>query len=146
VSIREERSESLLSRVLLVVLSILLLAACGSQSRKQGELDETLNAYRQAVRWGNLTQMETFLSTEAREQRALDDLERERFAQMRCTRYVEVSAPIENDDGSVSQTVEIEYTNIHTQVPKRVFDRQTWIWEDRRWQLDSGLPKLARGE
>jgi hypothetical protein len=137
---------SLLPRVLLIALSVLLLAACGSQSRKRGELDETLNAYRQAVRWGNLTQMETFLSDEAREKHALSELERERFAQVRCTRYVELSAPIDNDDGSVSQTVEIEYTNIHTQVPKRIVDRQTWIWKDRRWQLNSGLPTLTRNE
>lgn len=137
---------SLLLRVLPLVFAALLLAGCGSQSRKQGELDETLNAYRQAVRWGNLAQMEAFLTAAAREERGLDELERERFAQVRCTRYVEGSAPIENDDGSVSQTVEIEYTNIHTQVPKRVFDRQTWIWDDGRWQLDSGLPKLSAGK
>jgi hypothetical protein len=129
-----------------LLLVALLLTACGSQSRKQGELDETLNAYRQAVRWGNLVQMEDFLSESARENHALEALERERFAQVRCTRYVEVSAPIENDDGSVTQTVEIEYTNIHTQTPKRVVDRQTWIWKERRWQLDSGLPRLARDD
>ncbi|MCU0754298.1 MAG: hypothetical protein MUE46_04150 [Xanthomonadales bacterium] len=136
----------LLPRLFFLLLVALLLTACGSQSRKQGELDETLNAYRQAVRWGNLVQMEDFLSESARENHALEALERERFAQVRCTRYVEVSAPIENDDGSVTQTVEIEYTNIHTQTPKRVVDRQTWIWKERRWQLDSGLPRLARDD
>ncbi len=135
-----------LPRFLLLLMAVLLLAACGSQSRKQRELDETLNAYRQAVRWGNLMQMETFLSDAARETHALDELERERFAQVRCTRYVEVSAPIDNDDGSVSQTIEIEYTNIHTQTPKRVMDRQTWVWKSGRWQLDSGLPKLTRAQ
>lgn len=135
-----------LPRFLLLLMAVLLLAACGSQSRKQRELDETLNAYRQAVRWGNLMQMETFLSDAARETHALDELERERFAQVRCTRYVEVSAPIDNDDGSVSLTIEIEYTNIHTQTPKRVMDRQTWVWKSGRWQLDSGLPKLTRAQ
>lgn len=134
----------LLPRLLILLLTALLLAGCGSQSRKQRELDETLNAYRQAVRWGNLIQMEVFLSDAARENHALDALERERFAQVRCTGYTEVSPPLDNDDGSVSQTVEIEFTNIHTQSPKRVMDRQTWVWLDGRWQLDSGLPKLAR--
>jgi hypothetical protein len=137
---------TLLPRLLFLLLAALLLTACGSQSRKQGELDETLNAYRQAVRWGNLVQMESFLSAAAQEKHALEALERERFAQVRCTRYVEVSAPVENDDGSFTQTVEIEYTNIHTQTPKRVVDRQTWIWKERRWQLDSGLPRLARDD
>lgn len=134
----------LLPRLFILLLTALLLAGCGSQSRKQRELDETLNAYRQAVRWGNLLQMEVFLSDAAREQHPLDELERERFAQVRCTGYTEVSPPIDNDDGSVSQTIEIEFTNIHTQSPKRVMDRQTWVWLDGRWQLDSGLPKLAR--
>lgn len=134
----------LLPRLLILLLTALLLAGCGSQSRKQRELDETLNAYRQAVRWGNLIQMEVFLSDAARENHALDALERERFAQVRCTGYTEVSPPLDNDDGSVSQTIEIEFTNIHTQSPKRVMDRQTWVWLDGRWQLDSGLPKLAR--
>lgn len=134
----------LLPRLLILLLTALLLAGCGSQSRKQRELDETLNAYRQAVRWGNLIQMEVFLSDAARENHALDALERERFAQVRCTGYTEVSPPLDNDDGSVSQTIEIEFTNIHTQSPKRVMDRQTWVWRDGRWQLDSGLPKLAR--
>lgn len=136
----------LLPRLLLLILVALLLAACGSQSRKQRELDETLNAYRQAVRWGNLMQMEVFLSDAAREAHALSELERERFAQVRCTGYAEISPPIDNDDGSVSQTIEIEFTNIHTQSPKRVMDRQTWIWDDGRWQLDSGLPKLTRSD
>jgi hypothetical protein len=31
-------------------------------------------------------------------------------------------------------------------VPKRIVDRQTWIWKDRRWQLNSGLPTLTRNE
>ena len=136
----------LLPRLLVLILAVLLLAACGSQSRKQRELDETLNAYRQAVRWGNLMQMEVFLSDAARENHALSDLERERFAQVRCTGSTEASPPIDHDDGSVTQTIEIEYTNIHTQTPKRVMDRQTWIWDDGRWQLDSGLPKLARSQ
>lgn len=130
--------------LLVLLLTALVLTACGSQSTKTRKMEETLNEYRQAVRWGTLEQVESFLDPELLEKNALTELERERFAQLKCTSYRETGAPRELPDGSIANVVQIEYTNIHSATPRRVVDNQVWAWKEKRWVLTSGLPRLER--
>lgn len=131
---------------LLVVLSVLLLAGCATQTRSD-TLTTTLTAYGSALRWGDFQSAAQFLDPDIRLKHPLSELEIARYKQVRVSEYDDGNGPVPAGDGSVQQTVHISLINIHTQSERTVVDHQTWHYDEKtkHWWLTSGLPDITQG-
>ena len=130
---------------ILLVLSILLLAACATQERSRS-LTTTLSAYGGVLRWGDFATAAQFIDPEVRAEHPLSELDRARYKQVRVTEYDDGSGPVPISPTEVQQTVRISVVNIHTQAERTVIDRQTWHYDEKakHWWLTSGLPDITR--
>jgi len=130
---------------ILLVLSILLLAACATQERSRS-LTTTLSAYGGVLRWGDFASAAQFIDPKVRAEHPLSDLDRARYKQVRVTEYDDGSGPVPISPTEVQQTVRLSVVNIHTQAERSVIDRQTWRYDEqtRHWWLTSGLPDITR--
>ncbi|MGB3270426.1 MAG: hypothetical protein WBA65_10800 [Rhodanobacter sp.] len=130
---------------LLLVLSILLLAACATQERSRS-LTTTLSAYGGVLRWGDFASAAQFIDPKVRAEHPISELDRARYKQVRVTEYDDGSGPVPISPTEVQQTVRISVVNIHTQAERTVIDRQTWHYDEqaKHWWLTSGLPDITR--
>jgi hypothetical protein len=106
---------------------------------KRTALQNSLDGYRQAIRWGYFPAAAGFLSPDAQ-----SELETGGFDNVRVTGY-EVIRParIDEDDTAV-QLVQIDYVLEDRQRLEQLIDRQRWRYEQQSgsWWLDSGLPRF----
>lgn len=130
---------------ILLVLSILLLAACATQERSRS-LTTTLSAYGGVLRWGDFASAAQFIDPKVRAEHPISDLDRARYKQVRVTEYDDGSGPVPISPTEVQQTVRLSVVNIHTQAERTVIDRQTWHYDEKakHWWLTSGLPDITR--
>ena len=128
-----------------LVLSILLLAACATQERSDS-LTSTLSAYGGVLRWGDFASAAQFIDPKVRAEHPLSDLALARYKQVRVTEYDEGAGPVPISPTEVQQTVRISLVNIHTQSERSVIDHQTWHYDEKakHWWLTSGLPDITR--
>jgi hypothetical protein len=129
----------------LILLAVVLLAACSGKSGSASKLQETLYAYQSTIRWGDLSGALAFVDPALREDLAPSSLEERRLAQLQVVGYY-VQGSQQPSEGELQQVVEIRVVNRNTQVERSVIDRQTWRWDvdDKAWWLVSGLPKFAQ--
>jgi len=130
---------------LLLVLSLLLLAACATQERSRS-LTTTLSAYAGTLRWGDFASAAQFIDPKIRAEHPLSELDRARYKQVRVTEYDDGSGPVPISPTEVQQTVRLSVVNIHTQAERTIIDRQTWHYDEqaKHWWLTSGLPDITR--
>ncbi len=130
-----------------LVLSILLLAACATQERSQS-LTSTLSAYGGVLRWGDFASAVQFIDPKVRAEHPLSDLDLARYKQVRVTEYDDGAGPVPINPAEVQQTVRISLVNIHTQSERTVIDHQTWHYDEKtkHWWLTSGLPDIVRDQ
>lgn len=131
-----------ISAALLAVL--LLLAGCGGQGKRDDVLQSTLRAYGSHVRWGEFELAVAFIDPERLARQPINAVDLERLKQVRMAAYREISRE-PTPDGLISQVVEIEFINIHTQSTGAVIDRQLWRYDEeaKRWWLTTGLPDIT---
>jgi len=130
---------------ILLMLSILLLAACATQDRSQS-LTTTLSAYGGILRWGDFASAVQFIDPEVRAKHPLTELDLARYKQVRVTEYNDDAGPVPISKTEVQQTVRISLVNIHTQAERSVIDHQTWHYDEKtkHWWLTSGLPDITQ--
>ena len=130
---------------MLLMLSILLLAACATQERSQS-LTSTLSAYGGILRWGDFASATQFIEPEVRAKHPLTELDLARYKQVRVTEYNDDAGPVPISKTEVQQTVRISLVNIHTQAERSVIDHQTWHYDEKtkHWWLTSGLPDITQ--
>lgn len=135
-----------LLRLALLLSAALLTSACATAQKKQ-RIDETLNAYRQAIRWGTVEDALAFVDPERLAERPYTALELDRYRQVAVSAYRDGEAVL-GPDGRVRQTVGISIYNRHTMVERHLVDHQVWRWDAqaKRWWLVSGLPDLSQGQ
>jgi hypothetical protein len=132
-------------RNIVLMLSILLLAACATQERSQS-LTSTLSAYGGVLRWGDFASAAQFVDPKLRAEHPLSDLDLARYKQVRVTEYDDGAGPVPISPTEVQQTVKISLVNIHTQSERTLIDHQTWHYDEKakHWWLTSGLPDITR--
>ena len=130
---------------ILLVLSILLLAACATQERSRS-LTTTLSAYGGVLRWGDFASAAQFIDPKVRAEHPLSELDRARYKQVRVTEYDDGSGPVPISPTEVQQSVRLSVVNIHTQAERTIIDRQTWHYDEqaKHWWLTRGLPDITR--
>jgi hypothetical protein len=132
-------------RNIVLMLSILLLAACATQERSQS-LTSTLSAYGGVLRWGDFASAAQFVDPKLRAEHPLSDLDLARYKQVRVTEYDDGAGPVPISPTEVQQTVKVSLVNIHTQSERTLIDHQTWHYDEKakHWWLTSGLPDITR--
>lgn len=134
-----------MKKLIIALLLVALLQACGGHMNKKRVLDNTLYQYSKVMRWADYDQAMTFISKDPEAKAIPTDLELERLKQFGVSSYVPnpiVPGPTEN---SIVQTVQLKLYNIHTKREKVVIDRQVWAYDEQKkiWLLTSGLPVLV---
>ncbi len=131
-------------RFVIMVALLVLIAGCAANQR-QDSLQETLNAYHTALRWGNFQRALDFVSPDYRNAHPLSSLDLARYQQVRVVGYTEGGAPTPVGPDEVRQTVKIDLVNRNTQRERFILDRQVWKWDAkaRRWWLTTGLPDIT---
>lgn len=127
----------------LLCLLTLLLTGCATDQRNQA-LTTTLNAYANAIRWGDMQVCLQFIDPAVRAERTPSALEMSRYGQYKVSGYDDSQGPIANGENEVMQLVQVNLVNVNTQAERTVMDRQTWRYDPvkKKWWLMSGLPDI----
>lgn len=130
---------------IVLVLLTLLLTGCASD-RRDTALTTTLNAYANAMRWGDFQSALQFVDPEVLKAHPPTDLEMARYAQFKVSGYDDGQGPKPTSDTEVQQLVQVSLVNINTQAERTVLDRQTWHYDPvkNRWWLMTGLPNIQQ--
>ena len=130
---------------ILLVLSILLLAACATNDRSNS-LTTTLESYAGVLRWGDFASGAQFIDPKVRAKHPLTDLDLARYKQVRVTDYNDDAGAVPISLTEVQQTVKIGLVNIHTQSERSIIDHQIWRYDEKtkHWWLISGLPDITQ--
>jgi hypothetical protein len=129
------------SYLLLPILPLLLfLTGCQSIEQRQADisLENTLNRYETAVRWGNLARLYDFLEPELAARTPLpEDLDN-----IRITHYEVVRGPVKTNPKQALQSASIFYVLSDRQVEHSLIDNQTWRLDEsgKRWYRSNPLP------
>lgn len=135
-------------RVFLVITLALLFTGCMSLSPikafkdkdKQDSMTKTLHSYELTVRWGELSQIYSFLHPDlAKETKMQDNLKN-----IRVTSYDVIKGPTGVSDFQVMQSVKILYIYNDRQVQKGMIDNQVWTYnEDKKeWRRTNPIPQF----
>lgn len=130
-------------RILVPVLGLLLLAACGSMGAQRSPRDQAMYTYTSAVRWSDFPAALSFVDPAVRAANPPTALDMERYKQYQVSGYEVKSSSVPTED-TYEQVVEIRMVNRNTQVERTITDHQRWRFdpEAKRWWLTSGLPDL----
>ncbi len=131
-------------RLTLAALALLAsLAGCATGGPDRKALDDTLDVYAVAIRWGELDTAIGLIDPEVRDTAGPSRLDRERLEQMQVTGYEVLRAGTIGE--RYQQVVQVRLVNRHTQRERTVTDAQEWRWDPqaKRWWLRSGLPDIT---
>lgn len=123
-------------RALLCATGLLLLSACATSTDRAFELDNTLRAYENAIRWSDFERAKAFYKSDAPTVFGVKGV--------RVTGY-DVTRQDASEDGLlIKQTVEIRYYRHDDVRVRKVVDEQEWDYdrEHGRWRLKSPAPQL----
>jgi len=125
-----------------------VLAGCTSMNHQSENraLELTLNAYANAIRWGDTQQMLVFVDPDTLKAHPLSELDLQRYKQIRFVSYIE-QPPIPAGPHEVKQVVKIAVLNINTQTEREIIDHQLWRYDEttKHWHIVSGLPDITQG-
>jgi len=134
-------------RLLFIVPLLLSLAGCGEMSpnSKADTLNVTLNAYANALRWGDFEQALKYIDADYQKEHPLSSIDQERYKQVRVVSYTERN-PVPSGKNEVDQYVEIGILNVNTQTERTVVDHQRWRYDEKskHWHNTTGLPKITQ--
>lgn len=130
-------------RLAIVLSSLVLVAGCANYKPQQ-QLDQTLDAYGAALRWGDFESALRYVDPKVLEANPPTALQLERYRQVRVSGY-EASGAVPVGETEVRQRAVIGLINIHTQVERSIVDNQLWRYDPKleRWFLESGLPHIV---
>jgi hypothetical protein len=112
-----------------------LLTGCSHDFRLM-KIEETLNRYGEAIRWG---MFQTAMDFQAGKSLPLADLKK--YKEIRITSYEPIYRH-EKEEGHLLQTVEIRYIHENDLVERILTDQQQWRYDRKsdRWLLETELP------
>jgi hypothetical protein len=135
-------------KLFLIIILALLFAGCESLSPikafkdkdKQDSMTKTLHSYELTVRWGQLSQIYSFLHPDlAKEAKMQDNLNN-----IRVTKYDTIKGPAGISEFQVMQTVKILYIHKDRQIEKTLIDHQEWSYnaDKREWRRTNPIPNF----
>jgi hypothetical protein len=132
-----------LRRPSLVVLA-LLVGGCGSSTitstltSRTTLLDNTISSYDASLRW---SRWDAVLSNRHKDAPAMPKLD---LDNVEVTGYEKRLKPVQLNDETAMQTVDISYVLRNKQVVKKIKDEQIWRYDEetKQWWLHSNFPEL----
>ena len=133
-------------RVFLATIVVLLFTGCVSlpQAFKdkdmQDSLNKSLHSYELTVRWGELSQIYSFLEPELAKTAQIQD----NLQNIRATSYEVIKGPLGTSENQAMQSVRILYIYNDRQIQKTMIDHQEWTYnaEKREWRRSNPIPKF----
>jgi hypothetical protein len=121
------------------ILLALLLAACTSGEIHAVKMDDTLNSYASAIRWGLFEKAAQFQNPAKRSRLDLAWLKNIHIAS-----YSQIYRKEDLGGNILEQTVEIRYFNEQVGVEQSITDRQLWRYDEEKQKLmlETGLPEF----
>lgn len=123
----------------IVLLTLMLLSACGTAMQAQLDRYETTAlAYQRAIRWSDFPTAWNI----ALEPGTVAAPDFTRLKDFRVTSYEAGPQQADEKAATIVQMVEIRYVNVSQMVEKVIVDKQTWRYSDKdqRWYLKSPFP------
>jgi len=129
-----------------LVLCVVALCGCGAiaTQTEQQELQVTLMAYGNALRWGSFDDALKYVDPQTLKDHPVTSLDLERYHQVRVTSYNEQQV-VPVGPHEVTQTVQINVVNNNTQTERSLVDHQVWRYDEtsKHWHIVSGLPDIT---
>jgi len=131
-----------LRNISLIVVIALLFTGCQTIKKQdmQDTLSKVLHSYELTTRWGELSQIYSFLLPEMAKQAQIQ----EDIDNIRVTHYEVIKRPGSDSGEEVMQSVLIRYIYIDRQVEKSLVDHQQWQYNDdaREWRRSNPIPRF----
>ena len=130
-----------LSRMLVVFLAGLALAACGgNQVQRSGT--ETLDAWESLVRWSQFDALVDFIHPDYLQANPVTPLDVDRLHQFRVTEYRVRQILADPDGEGLERQVRLRLYHVHSARERVVDYREIWRYDQERkaWLLHTGLP------
>jgi hypothetical protein len=127
---------------LIVLTTVVLLAACAGGSQAQRERDQAMDLWQEMVRWSEYDGLVDMIHPDWLAENPIRSIELERLRQFRVTEYrvrQVISAP---DEQRVERRVQIRLYHVHSARERVIQHREVWRYDETRdrWLLHSGLP------
>ncbi len=121
----------------LISLGVAALFAACAHDLSLMKKEETLNAYRSAIRWSAFEQASAFRSDRAPHRRTSANLK-----DIHVTGYEILAEREDKTQQTLLQTVAIRYYRTGDLIEKTTMDEQDWRYDPERekWMLHSALP------
>ncbi len=133
---------------LFIITLALLLTGCQSFSPikafkdkdKQDTLTQALHSYELTVRWGELSQIYSFLHPDLAKETSIQN----NLDNVRVTSYETIKGPTGVSEYQAMQTVRILYIYDDRQIQKTMIDNQEWTYNEdkRQWRRTNTIPKF----
>ena len=133
-------------RIVALLLALTLTACTEVQHQSENRaLDLTLNAYANAIRWGDIQQALPFIEPDTLKAHPLSELDLQRYKQVRFVSYTE-QPPVPAGPHEVRQVVKIALLNVNTQTEREIIDNQLWRYDEKtkHWHIVTGLPNITQ--
>ena len=126
----------------ILCLCVLIFSGCATlaENKRIEALDEAVNSYGTAIRWGYLDLAKRFIkSPEDGQKETMQDL-----SGIRITSYEIMGKKLSGNKLEAQQVVEIQYYHTNNLIEKKIIDTQLWKYDanDKKWYLHSRLPDL----
>lgn len=138
-----------MKRILMVLLAVLTIAGCGSMqtSQRVNTLDETLNAYRILLRWGQYEDAMAYIRFRPGHEIDAEAPDFEALKQVRLASYDIAEKVLLEDKNEANVRVMMTYYASDSNVLHSLRQMQTWWYDEdkKRWFLEGELPDLIGG-
>lgn len=131
------------SRIALALLALGLLAGCATyrDSTREIALQQTLKAYENTMRWGDLSKLGAFLSSELKTEEGTPP----NYENIRVVQYRVTHPALMSEEGRVAVAkARIAYVLQDRQVERALIDEQRWEFDEElsEWRRTTPLPKF----
>jgi hypothetical protein len=138
-----------MKQVLAMLLTALTLAGCGSMQTQQrmSSLEETLNAYRILLRWGQYEDALAYIRFRPGSEKEVATPDFEALKQVRLGSYDIAEKVLSSDENEAMVRVMMTYYASDSNVLHSLRQVQTWWYNEdkKRWYLEGELPDLIGG-
>jgi hypothetical protein len=127
---------------LVLLVTMLALAACATAPDRGNALQQAQYAWSAAIRWGDFEGAWNMVDPAYREAHPMTALEFERYGQVQISAYHELGT--QSGDGTAVREVEIGVVNRNTQQAREARYVERWRYDagSHTWWITSGLPDL----
>ncbi len=127
---------------LIVLTTVLLLAACAGGSQAQRERDQAMDLWQEMVRWSEYDGLVDMIHPDWLAEHPIRSIELERLRQFRVTEYRVRQVISDPDEQRVERRVQIRLYHVHSARERVIQHREVWRYDETRdrWLLHSGLP------